>query len=67
VVELFTSGLTEAEFDLAYRRSTKSLADYELYAVNSDAGASGNRVVIPVEISASGDATADRQQMAFLQ
>ena len=67
VVELFTSGLTEAEFDLAYRRSTKSLADYELYAVNSDAGASGNRVVIPVEISASGDATAERQQMAFLQ
>ena len=30
-VELFTSGLTEAEFDFAFARSARPLADYVLY------------------------------------
>jgi hypothetical protein len=31
VVELFSSGLTPAEFDMMYGRSAKPLADYDLY------------------------------------
>ena len=57
VVELFTSGLTEAEFDLTYGRFTKSLADYELYEVNRAQRA---------EIKASGAAKVDQQQMNLI-
>ena len=57
VVELFTSGMTEAEFDLAYGRFTKPLADYQLYEVNGTDTA---------EIKAVNPAMADTQQMLIV-
>ena len=57
VVELFTSGMTEAEFDLAYGRFTKPLADYQLYEVNGTDTA---------EIKAVNPAVADTQQMLIV-
>ncbi len=66
-VELFTSGLTEAEFDLAYRRSTKSLEDYELYATKAGLGESGDLADRPSGLLPLGEAAAgSSQQMAFL-
>jgi hypothetical protein len=65
-VELFTSGMTEAEFDLTYRRSTKTLENYELYAVRSGAGSPEEKAA-PAETSRPDDSTAGpQQQLAFL-
>ena len=67
VVELFTSGLTEAEFDLAYRRCTKLLTDYELYAVKPDTVFSGAEAEMADGRSASTEATAGQdEQLCFL-
>ena len=65
-VELFASGLTEAEFDLAYRRSAKSLEDYELYAVRSEVNASGDEAALPNGMAPPADSTANLPTMDLL-
>jgi hypothetical protein len=65
-VELFTSGMTEAEFDFTYGRSTKSLEHYELYAANPGAGSSEENAA-PAETPRPADSAAGPQeQLAFL-
>jgi hypothetical protein len=66
-VELFTSGLTEAEFDLAYRRSARSIEDYELYATKAGCDETADQATLSAGISPPGEAVAaSQQQMAFL-